>query len=102
MAKDVKPPPIVVAPEGFVDSGFARLARPRLEQVAGLPAFQRFMQERESLPVGMPADRFALERAREALQQDPDFLVLYEQWHQAQGLWPNETPYGQLIEDTGT
>lgn len=105
MASNEKLPPIVVAPEGFeamrpmgADGEADAQAQMRaLAVVARLPAFQRFILTRATPPAGMPVDQFAFERACAALADDATFMAQYEQWHAAQGRWPNETPYGELM-----
>ena len=90
-----KPPPITITPNGFSAHKPMGSDPPPVElhMLAKLPTFQMFMESREGKPPGMDSDRFAYERAMSA---GTELIAEYEAWHEAQGKWPRETPYGVL------
>lgn len=65
-------------------------------KLVDLPAFQMFVAEQSGLTYGVTMSNWIKER-RAALSDS----VLYDQyasWHEAKGLWVNETPTGEVIK----
>lgn len=82
-----KPEPIRVGVQGFSAFGGSQgqgQAPIRWERIQGLPAFQMFLNEEGAgvlAPYGLTNSLYAD----------------YCRWHAAKGLWPNETPEGDLL-----
>lgn len=81
-----KPPPIRVGVEGFEGTLFSEKQPmpPPIDpyRLAALPTFEMFAAERGVNP-------------KEAVFE-PGLLADYECWHAEKGLWPLETPWGEL------
>lgn len=93
-----KPPPIRVGVEGIEPraskSGAAAID---WSLIARLPPFQMFLNEKAGIPANVDQDAYALHFATTSAD-GPALLQEYERWHAAKGLWPNETPLGQVKE----
>lgn len=73
---------------------------PRWSQLAGLPPFQMFMRERAEFDPEMDTDVWATHAATQLARTigDDQLIEDYCTWHERKGLWPRETPYGQIKE----
>lgn len=67
-------------------------------RLIGLPSFQMFADERGAGPYHGQPEREITEWLSQADRQV--VFAEYCQWHEQKGYWPNETPYGELIEAT--
>lgn len=81
----IKPPPLIIGAQGVNAAAIGPgPKRPAPQRIAGLPAFQMFAAERRRDPRAMVNETSTLDE--------------YEAWHAAKGYWPNETPWGELLE----
>lgn len=81
----VKPPPIVLEVSGIFGTKFADKARNiSPHRLSGLPPFQMFCAER-----GIDS---------KVMIQIPGAVDEYCTWHRQKGLWPKETPFGDLVD----
>lgn len=73
---------------------------PRWSKLAGLPPFQMFMRERAENDPSMQSDQWAMQEAAKLARTigDDKLIDEYCTWHERKGLWPRETPYGQIKE----
>ena len=65
-------------------------------KLVSLPAFEMFVLEQSGQDVGNAASDWV--KARRASLSDRVLYDQYAAWHNAKGLWVNETPTGQLID----
>ena len=65
-------------------------------KLVDLPAFQMFVTEQSGLQVGNAASDWV--KQRRATLSDSVFYYQYASWHEAKGLWVNETPTGEVIK----
>ena len=63
-------------------------------KLVDLPAFQMFVAEQSGLTYGATMSNWIKERR--ATLSDSVLYDQYAAWHEAQGLWLNETPMGAL------
>lgn len=72
---------------------------PRIDwfKLIDLPAFQMFVAEQSGLTHGVTMSNWIKERR--ATLSDSVLYDQYAAWHEAIGLWANETPTGQLISN---
>jgi len=61
------------------------------------PPFQMFVAEQSGLTYGATMSNWIA--ARRATLSDSVLYDQYATWHEAKGLWVNETPTGKAIED---
>ena len=61
-----------------------------------LPAFEMFVLEQSGQDVGSNANDWV--KQRRATLSDSVLYDQYATWHEAQGLWANETPTGEVIK----
>lgn len=64
-------------------------------KLVDLPAFQMFVAEQSGLTHGVTMSNWIKERR--ATLNDSVLYDQYASWHEAQGLWVNESPTGELI-----
>lgn len=62
-----------------------------------LPAFQMFVAEQSGLTYGATMSNWVA--ARRATLSDSVLYDQYAAWHEAKGLWVNETPTGEVIKE---
>lgn len=65
-------------------------------KLVDLPAFQMFVLEQSGQDVGNAANDWV--KQRRATLSDSVLYDQYAAWHEAKGLWVNETPTGALKE----
>lgn len=98
-----KPPPMVLGVGGIPDVPITMTPQEpeRIDwrSIAALPPFQRYVQELAPSPDDRDPEKWAYDYAvRYSAQQGADtFLSRYCEWHQGKGLWPLETPFGELL-----
>lgn len=70
---------------------------PRIDwfKLINLPAFEMFVAEQSGLTYGVTMDNWIKERR--ATLSDSVLYDQYTSWHEAKGLWVNETPMGSVI-----
>lgn len=66
-------------------------------KLVDLPAFQMFVTEQSGLQVGIAASEWV--KQRRATLSDSVLYDQYAAWHEAKGLWVNETPAGIILGD---
>lgn len=97
-----KPPPMVLGVGGIEATPITMndQAPKRIDwtTLAALPPFQRYVQELAPAPADRDPHKWAYDYAvrYSAQKSDQEFIDQYCKWHQAKGLWPNETPFGEL------
>lgn len=64
-------------------------------KLVDLPAFQMFVTEQSGLTHGVTMSNWIKERR--ATLSDSALYDQYAAWHKTKGLWPSETPTGQII-----
>lgn len=64
-------------------------------KLVDLPAFQMFVAEQSGLTYGVTMSNWVA--ARRATLSDSVLYDQYAAWHEAKGLWVNETPIGKVI-----
>lgn len=74
-------------------------AAPRIDwfKLINLPAFEMFVAEQSGLTHGVTMSNWIKERR--ATLSDSVLYDQYAAWHEAKGLWINETPDGNLINN---
>ena len=65
-------------------------------KLINLPAFEMFVLEQSGQDVGNTANDWV--KQRRATLSDSVLYDQYATWHEAQGLWVNETPTGEVIK----
>lgn len=93
-----KPPPIVLDVAGIDATPIKYAASPLAvdwRRIAALPPFQMFAAEHEPNASGVDSLAHAANVIR-ASGSGAELLTAYEEWHQAKGHWPNETPTGEV------
>lgn len=65
-------------------------------KLVDLPAFQMFVAEQSGLTYGVTMSNWVA--ARRATLSDSVLYDQYAAWHEAKGLWANETPTGEVVE----
>lgn len=66
-------------------------------KLVDLPAFEMFVSEQSGLTHGVTMNNWIKERR--ATLSDSVLYDQYAAWHESQGLWPNETPTGQILKN---
>lgn len=66
-------------------------------KLVDLPAFQMFVAEQSGLTYGVTMSNWIKERR--ATLSDSVLYDQYAAWHEAMGLWANETPMGAPIQE---
>ena len=101
MSKAQKPPTQVAGVVGIAATPVTLNpqipARINWQKVFALPCYQMFAVERSARPAGTVTEwveEWSVQHGDEA-----EVLAEYCDWHAAKGYWPNETPFGELIED---
>lgn len=102
MSVQTKPPTQVAGVQGF--SAFE--AKPGMpvkpladwRRLVTLPPFQMFVADKGGLTGGDNSEELAKQYVtyKLAAGEEAAMLLQYEQWHEAKGLWPNETPHGDV------
>lgn len=92
----IEPLPVHESPDRGLDIDWAKLC--------GLPAFQMFAIE-QSGNHPSTVDSWMDEWFRDQINYDVEYYPLkmyadYCQWHRDKGYWPNETPCGELTNDS--
>ena len=64
-------------------------------KLVDLPAFQMFVLEQSGQDVGNTANDWV--KQRRATLSDSVLYDQYAKWHEAKGLWVNETPDGNIL-----
>lgn len=83
-----KPPTQVAGVQGIEATRFPAdelVPKRLLDRLAGLPPFQMFAAEKRQLPA--------------ALVLQDDAVRDYIAWHKVKGYWPNETPFGEVVDE---
>jgi len=66
-------------------------------RICGLPAFEMFVAERSGRPPAHVADAMRPFMAEQiAKLGEQGLFAAYGQWHKEKGMWPGETPLGEL------
>lgn len=99
MSESMKPPPIIVGVSGIEPrkQDAAPVAPIPWSRICGLPAFEMFVAERSGRPLANVADAMRPFMAEQIAKLGEQGLFdAYCQWHSEKGMWPAETPLGEL------
>lgn len=99
MSESMKPPPIIVGVSGIEpQKQDAAPATPiPWGRICSLPAFEMFVAETSGRPLANVADAMRPFMAEQiAKLGEQGLFEVYGQWHKEKGMWPGETPLGEL------
>lgn len=103
--KDKKPPTQTAGVSGIDGHGGMGAAEQSMPNTAyidwfklvNLPAFEMFVAEQSGLTHGVTMSNWIKERR--ATLSDSVLYDQYAAWHKNKGLWVNETPAGQVVNN---
>jgi hypothetical protein len=101
MSESMKPPPIIVGVSGIEPrkQDIAPAAAIPWGRICGLPAFEMFVAERSGRPPANVADAMRPFMAEQIAKLGEQGLFdAYGLWHKEKGMWPGETPLGDLVD----
>jgi|26BtaG_2_1085354.scaffolds.fasta_scaffold00042_24 hypothetical protein len=77
----------------------AKKAKPTTDwfRLVKLPAFEMFVRDQSGFDIGSLADEWV--KSRRLMIGDSGFYEQYALWHKEQGLWLNESPVGEVLND---